>query len=99
MAMKPFDISKFRRDITKSIDGLSVGFNDPTDWISTGNYALNYLISGSFTKGIPLGKVTVFAGESGCLPKSAKIKVRLTKVPASKSSALQGSGSSHRLSN
>ena len=79
MAMKPFDISKFRRDITKSIDGLSVGFNDPTDWISTGNYALNYLISGSFTKGIPLGKVTVFAGESGCLPKSAKIKVRLTK--------------------
>jgi RecA/RadA recombinase len=62
---KPFDISKFRKDITKSIDGLSIGFNDPTDWISTGNYALNYLISGDFNKGIPLGKVTVFAGESG----------------------------------
>ena len=62
---KPFDISKFRRDITKSIDGLSIGFNDPTDWISTGNYALNYLISGDFNKGVPLGKVTVFAGESG----------------------------------
>lgn len=65
MAGKPFDISKFRKDITKSIEGLSVGFNDPTDWISTGNYALNYLISGDFHKGIPLGKVTVFAGESG----------------------------------
>jgi recombination protein RecA len=62
---KPFDISKFRKDITKSIDGLSIGFNDPTDWISTGNYALNYLISGDFNKGVPLGKVTVFAGESG----------------------------------
>lgn len=62
---KPFDVSKFRRDITKSIEGLSVGFNDPTDWISTGNYALNYLVSGDFHKGIPLGKVTVFAGESG----------------------------------
>jgi RecA/RadA recombinase len=62
---KPFDVSKFRKDITKSIDGLSVGFNDPTDWISTGNYALNYLISGDFNKGVPLGKVTVFAGESG----------------------------------
>ena len=62
---RPFDISKFRKDITKSIDGLSVGFNDPTDWISTGNYALNYLVSGDFHKGIPLGKVTVFAGESG----------------------------------
>ena len=62
---KPFDVSKFRKDITKSIEGLSVGFNDPTDWISTGSYALNYLISGDFQKGVPLGKVTVFAGESG----------------------------------
>jgi len=62
---KPFDVSKFRKDITKSIDGMSVGYNDPTDWVSTGNYALNYLISGDFNKGIPLGKVTVFAGESG----------------------------------
>ena len=62
---KPFDVSKFRKEITKSIDGLSIGFNDPTDWISTGNYALNYLISGDFHKGIPLGKVTVFAGDSG----------------------------------
>lgn len=62
---RPFDVSKFRKQITKSIDGLSIGFNDPTDWISTGNYALNYLISGEFGKGVPLGKVTVFAGESG----------------------------------
>jgi len=62
---KPFDVSKFRKDITKSIEGLSIGFNDPTDWVSTGNYALNYLISGNFNKGVPLGKVTVFAGESG----------------------------------
>jgi RecA/RadA recombinase len=62
---KPFDVSKFRKNITKSIDGISVGFTDPTDWISTNNYALNYLISGDFHKGIPLGKVTVFAGESG----------------------------------
>ena len=63
--VKPFDVSKFRKDITKSIDGLSIGFNDPTDWISTGNYCLNYLISGDFYKGVPLGKVTVLAGESG----------------------------------
>jgi recombination protein RecA len=62
---KPFDVSKFRKDLTKSIDGMSIGFNDPTDWISTGNFALNYLISGDFNKGIPLGKITVFAGESG----------------------------------
>ena len=62
---KAFDPSKFRTQLTKSITGMSAGFNDPTDWISTGNYALNYLISGDFHKGIPLGKVSVFAGESG----------------------------------
>ena len=62
---KAFDISKFRKTLTKSIDGLGVGFNDPTDWVSTGNLALNYLISGDFNRGIPLGKVSVFAGESG----------------------------------
>ena len=62
---RPFDVSKFRKDLTKSIQGMSTGFNDPTDWISTGSYALNYLVSGDFHKGVPLGKVTVFAGESG----------------------------------
>lgn len=62
---RPFDVSKFRKSITKSVPGMSVGFRDPDTWISTGNYCLNKLISGSFTKGIPLGKVSVFAGESG----------------------------------
>ena len=65
MANKAFDPTKFRNSLTKSISGMSAGFNDPTDWISTGNYALNYLISGDFNKGVPMGKVTVFAGESG----------------------------------
>lgn len=65
MSTRPFDVAKFRKSITKSIEGLSIGFNDPTDWISTGNYALNYLISADFHKGVPLGKVTVLAGESG----------------------------------
>ena len=62
---RPFDVSKFRKSITKAVPGLSVGFNDPDTWISTGNYTLNKLISGDFYKGIPLGKVTVLAGESG----------------------------------
>jgi len=62
---KPFDVSKFRKSITKSVPGLSIGFNDPETWISTGNYTLNKLISDDFHKGVPLGKVTVLAGESG----------------------------------
>ena len=44
---------------------MSVGFRDPDTWVSTGNFTLNKLISNDFHKGIPLGKVTVFAGESG----------------------------------
>lgn len=62
---RPFDVSKFRKTVTKSVPGLSVGFRDPDTWISTGNLVLDKLISNDFHKGIPLGKVTVFAGESG----------------------------------
>jgi len=65
MATKAFDASKFRKSITKSVPGMSTGFRDPDTWVSTGNYTLNKLISGDFNKGIPLGKVTVLAGESG----------------------------------
>jgi recombination protein RecA len=63
--VKPYDFSKLRKSLTKNIDGLSLGFHDPKDWISTGSYALNYLISGDFYKGVPLGRVTMFAGMSG----------------------------------
>lgn len=63
--VKPFDVSKFRKDITKSIEGISVGFHDPMVWVDTGAYALNKAISGDFKRGIPLGKVTMLAGESG----------------------------------
>ena len=63
--VRPFNPDKFRKGITKALPGVAAGFFDPTDWISTGNYTLNYLISGDFNKGIPLGKVTCFAGESG----------------------------------
>lgn len=66
MTVKTLDLAKFRKDITKNIPGLSVGFRDPKVWISTGNYALNYAISGRFRDGgIPLGKVTMLGGQSG----------------------------------
>ena len=81
MANKAFDPSKFRRSITKSITGMSAGFHDPKTWIDTGNYMLNYLISGDFHKGVPMGKVSVFAGESGCLPLDAKVTIRSKADP------------------
>lgn len=63
--MRPFDISKLRKDLTKNIPGMSTGFHDPKHWVSSGNFALNYVISRNFNRGIPLGKVTMFAGQSG----------------------------------
>lgn len=63
--VKPFDPSKFRKSLTKNVQGISLGFSDPNTWLSTGNYLFNYRISGDFNKGIPLGKVTMLAGESG----------------------------------
>lgn len=75
---KGVDLTKFTKEVTKSLK-ISTGFNDPTDWISTGNYLLNYFISGDFHKGVPLGKLTMFAGASGCLPKDATVTVRYRK--------------------
>lgn len=62
--MRTFDVTKFRRQLTTKMD-IPVGFSDPKIWINTGNYALNRLISGDYNRGIPLSKVTMFAGESG----------------------------------
>lgn len=63
---KPVDVSKFRKSVTKNISGISEGFNDPRTWLSTGCYALNYLIAGRWDGGVPLeGKMTMVAGSSG----------------------------------
>lgn len=62
---KSFDLSKFKKSITKSIQNISIGFSDPVTWISTGNFALNKKISGQFDRGIPLSKLTMLAGFSG----------------------------------
>lgn len=62
---KPFDVSRFRKSVTKGISGITSGFHDPKYWVSTGSYVMNFLISGDFYKGIPLGKVCALAGESG----------------------------------
>ena len=48
---KPFDLSKFRTALLKALAVLVQVMIQ--DWISTGNYTLNYLIRGDFNKGIP----------------------------------------------
>jgi RecA/RadA recombinase len=62
----PFDLSKLRKKVADSIKGMSYGFNDPTTFLDTGCFALNYLMASRFDGGVPLeGKTTMFAGDSG----------------------------------
>lgn len=64
--MKAFDLGKFGKALQKANSNIQIGFTDPKIWISTGNYCLNYAVSGDFHKGFPLeGKMTLLAGESG----------------------------------
>ena len=62
---KVVDLAEFRKTVTGSMPNVSEGFRDPKVWIDTGNYTLNKLISNDFGKGVPLGKISMFAGESG----------------------------------
>jgi RecA/RadA recombinase len=63
MAGLPF-ISAFKKTVAK-YDTVGVGIKNTEEWLSTGNYALNRGLSGDFKRGIPLGKITLFAGPSG----------------------------------
>ena len=64
--MKAIDLSKFTKSVMKSVPNVSFGFKDPKYWISTGNFALNFRVSGDFFKGFPLdNKLILLAGESG----------------------------------
>ena len=58
----------FLKDFKKKIENLatvSVGIRAPGHWYSTGNFALNRILSGSFFKGIPESRITAFVGPSG----------------------------------
>jgi hypothetical protein len=51
------------------------GFSDIDEFIPTGNYMLNALMSGSLFGGYPNARSVGIAGESGCLPKTQKVKI------------------------
>jgi recombination protein RecA len=57
-------LAAFKKEVAK-LDTVSVGIKTTEEWLSTGNYALNRALSGDFEKGIPLGKLSLFAGPSG----------------------------------
>ena len=52
------------REKTGSTSFAESRYGEVTDFIDTGSYALNRIISGSVFKGIPSGRITTIAGES-----------------------------------
>lgn len=62
MAFKFLD--SFEKDLEK-MESVGTSSQPPRYWYSTGNYVLNKIISGSYSKGIPQGRVTDLAGPSG----------------------------------
>lgn len=58
----------FLKDVSKNLEksGISVGASEPPRyWTSFGNYVLNKIISGSFLKGVPQGRLLGLTGPSG----------------------------------
>ena len=67
MADKKANMS-FLKDFDKEIskmEGVGTSSAPPRYWYSTGNFVLNRIISGSFQKGIPQGRITDLAGPAG----------------------------------
>ncbi len=56
-------IEQFNKELSR-MSGISRSSEPPRYWYHTGNYVLNKIISGSFYKGIPQGRITLFAGPS-----------------------------------
>lgn len=57
-------IDAFRKKLDK-LENVSTTLAPPDFWISLGNYAVNYIVSGSFYRAIPQGRITCVAGPSG----------------------------------
>lgn len=58
----------FLKDFNKEIDkveGVGRSSAPPRYWHSFGNYAINAVMSGSYTRGIPQGRITGIVGPSG----------------------------------
>jgi recombination protein RecA len=57
-------LKNFRKKLEK-IQDVTTSFGPPMFWYSTGNYAVDKAVSGSFLHGIPQGRITCLAGPSG----------------------------------
>lgn len=67
-------LNNFKKSMEK-MQNVTTSFAPPTHWFHTGNYALNKSLSGSYLRGIPISRVTVLAGESGCITGDEQIEI------------------------
>jgi RecA/RadA recombinase len=58
----PF-LKDFRKEL-KKLDNVSIEFLPPPFWYSTGNFALNKVLSGSYFKAVPQGRLSALVGPS-----------------------------------
>lgn len=65
MALPGLSFLKDFKKVLSKMTTVVTDFGPPKFWYSTGNFALNKIISGSFEKGIPQGRITCLAGPSG----------------------------------
>ena len=59
------NLVKFRKAMEKQSDTFNIGFSPIPEWITTGNLALNAIISGNPRLGVPVGRTTMLSGLSG----------------------------------
>jgi RecA/RadA recombinase len=57
-------IKEFDKKV-KKMKGVTSKMVPPSFWVSIGNYAVNYIVSGSYYRAIPQGRITCLAGPSG----------------------------------
>lgn len=56
-------LKEFEKKVS-SIDGVESGSEPPRYWFGSGNYALNYVLTGNFHHAVPQGRVVALAGPS-----------------------------------
>lgn len=57
--------SKMRKSILKKNEDAIIDLTEPKFWAQSGNYVLNHILSGRFSRGYPAGRITQIFGDSG----------------------------------
>lgn len=65
MAAKNKLFDKMRKNILKKNEDAILDLTEPKIWASSGNYVLNHILSGKFSRGYPAGRITQIFGDSG----------------------------------